>query len=96
MIFFRTRSSLVSRWCMCTVMTVSRFVRCSFVRSVLVVSTIMSFSRPSTFFIVLDMIVLSVLALARPACMDAVHMNWKPRRPTCAGCERRKSSIDWS
>ena len=63
MIFFFSRSSVDSFWCMCTVMQVSRLVRWVRVSSVLSVRMTMSLRMVSTFFMFLDMMVLSVLAL---------------------------------
>mmetsp|Transcript_2464 Transcript_2464/g.8736 ORF Transcript_2464/g.8736 Transcript_2464/m.8736 type:complete len:206 (-) Transcript_2464:4983-5600(-) len=90
--FFLMSSSDVSRWCMCTVMHVSRFLRSFFVISLLTVMTTISRSICSVFFMVFDMMVLSFLARARPPCMSAVHWYWMPNSDICAGWLKMNSS----
>ena len=91
-----TKSSVVSRWCTCTVMHVSTFVRSFLDRLVLVVMVIRSRSMPSAVRRALAMTFLSLRAAVRPACTSAVHANCRPSRLTCAGWLKMNVSSSWS
>jgi hypothetical protein len=62
---------VLSFWCMCTVMHVSRFVRWILVSDVLTVIMTISLSIASVFFVFLLMMLLSVLAFVSAACTAA-------------------------
>ena len=89
-------SSLVSRWCTCTVITVSRFLR-SFLPSVgLCVMVIISLSSASAFLFALLIAVLSLRAIVSAPCMSAVHRNCTPRSEICAGWPKMNCSSSCS
>ena len=76
-----TRSSKMSLWCTWMVMSVSNFVRSTFVSS-LVVCSIRTFNNSKNAVLVCCITFLSYLAFVSASVESLVHIIWIPSRPT--------------
>lgn len=86
-----TISSKMSLWWTWMVIRVSNLVLSTFVRF-LVVWSIRVLSNSMKAWLVADIIFLSYLAAVSASVESLVQINWRPKRPTCAGNMLRNSS----